>query len=92
MWCGKGGRACERGGGGREGTYFIRIAKLSLRHSTTLYNNTSFSLACPTTYSITSLSLLKTTTLLSYRITSLVCFAVFSSRPFSNAFCSFREA
>jgi hypothetical protein len=38
--------------------------------------------------SMMSLSCLNSTTRLSYRMTSLVCFTVFSRRPFSKAFWS----
>jgi hypothetical protein len=45
---------------------------------THLYSKTSFSSALPTTYSMTSDSILKTTTFPSYSIMSVVCLAVFS--------------
>jgi hypothetical protein len=38
---------------------------------------------------MTSLSDLYSTILLSYKMISAVCLAVFSRRPFSNAFCDF---
>ena len=45
----------------QDDTYFNKMLRLSRKHSTTLYNSTSFSPASPTTYIITSDSILKTT-------------------------------
>lgn len=74
--------------GGVGWTHLSKMAKLSRSASTTPKSRISFSSPPPTTYSITSPSILYTTTRPSYRITSPDCLFVLSIRPFSNAFCS----
>jgi len=59
---GREGRGGKEGGEREGGRYFNNIPNASLSASTTLYSSTSFSSPPPTTYSMTSLSILKTTT------------------------------
>ena len=66
--------------------YLRRIDNESRKHKMTLNSNISFSSAPPTTYIMTSPSILNTTTRLSYSITSALLLFVFSIRPFSSAF------